>query len=607
MRLPYLLAFGLLAISACKGGEKAGDTAAVADSDLLVTPPVGGQGTTVTVKLETSRSFFNYSGVITADFGDGVVVDDVTVTDGWTAVADLTIEPDAELGGRDVSVDMDGTNLNLADGFEVISQSFEVDPGSARIGETVDLTFLGHNTDWSSGVTWPVLGDDIEVLDFTVLSNTLATGSVVIAPDAIPGLRDVTLAGGGESLTLYDGFKVDRVGLAATFDPTEATQGKTVEFTVVGRDTNFSSSTTLAFYDAWGVNPDISVDSVTVLDAENLYGRMTLSNAAALGMRDVLVTTTGTSTGDEGVLIPDAFEVLGGDTDLTDVAISLTFTVVRGIDNETGEISESVDASCVFFIPVDPSCPADPEDDPSECTDGADNDEDGFLDCLDSDCGNSGVCPGPSPYDVDVVIESPDNGEVDCPNPRTVGAGDVVWLESATNTVTLERYDDVSSGMTYYVGVGLTMDDYVPGEAYALHTQGEEGGVAEYVLDGVLLTVPADWYLLTPPLWNNDTHSRAEDFDFTWTPALTYPDATFAASLAGTLEATGTSGAIAALPWDDGVFGFAASDVQQLSAGPATFSAYSVIKGPYFGLPDSIYQTNQAKSYIYEQGSLVLE
>ena len=205
------------------------------------------------------------------------------------------------------------------------------------------------------------------------------------------------------------------------------------------------------------------------------------------------------------------------------------------------------------------------------------------------------------------MIESPNNGSVDCPTARTVGAGDYVWLESGSNTVTLERYEDTSSGSIYYVGVGLTMDDYVPGETYALHTQGEDGGVAEYVLDGVLPTVPADWHLLTPPLWNNDTHSLAEDFDFTWTPALTYPDAIFAASLAGTLAATGTSGAISALPWDDGEFAFSASDVEQLSAGQATFSAYSVIKGPYFGLPDSIYQSNQAQSYIYEQGSLVLE
>jgi hypothetical protein len=37
------------------------------------------------------------------------------------------------------------------------------------------------------------------------------------------------------------------------------------------------------------------------------------------------------------------------------------------------------------------------------------------------------------------------------------------------------------------------------------------------------------------------------------------------------------------------------------------FTAYSFIEGRPFGLQESRYQDNQAKSYIYLQASLVLE
>lgn len=605
MSLARLLLLVPLLTVACENPDKdasSDDSGDAVAYGLTVHPGLGGQGTSLEVELEASASFFDYEGVASADFGEGITVDEVTVLDPWTAVATLTIDDDAEVGARDVTALMGSSELTRADGFQVIAESFTLDPDTAYMGETVEVTFLGRNTSWESGITWPVFGDDIEVLDFTVLSETLSAATLVVNPDALPGWRDVDMTEGPETLTLYDGFKVDRVGIAATFDPVEAEQGDTVDFTIYGRGTNFSSASDLSFFDTWGENGDIVVDTITVLDAENLYGRMTLSNAASLGGRDVLVTTD-----DEGVYIEDAFTVVGGAFSLEDVAISLSFTVVRGIDNATGDMSESVQASCVFFIPLDPACPPDPEDDGSECTDGVDNDDDEYIDCLDSDCSASGVCPGPSPYDVQVTVESPGNGEVDCPSPQTVGAGDYVWLESDANVVTLERYEDTSSGQIYYVASNLTMDDYVPGTTYALHTSGETDGVEEEYIDEALVTVPADWELLSPELWNNFTHNRAEDFTFTWTPALTYPDAIFAASVAGTLVSTGESGAVSSLPWDDGEHAFTADEIDDLDAGGAYFTAYSFIEGPEFGLPESIYQTNTSTSYIYLQAYMVLE
>ena len=60
--------------------------------------------------------------------------------------------------------------------------------------------------------------------------------------------------------------------------------------------------------------------------------------------------------------------------------------------------------------------------------------------------------------------------------------GDFVWLESDENIVTLEKTFDAASGMVRYTAPDLVLADYVPNNIYDLHTQGEEGGIGEYLL-----------------------------------------------------------------------------------------------------------------------------
>ncbi len=598
-RLAPLLALLLsLGLAGCADDTEAGDeeTTQAGPASLSAYPPVGGQGTTLELDLSASRSFFAFDGT-TVDLGDGITIDAVTVSDGWGATARLTIDPSAALGSRDIVVSSGDRTKTLTDAFEVISESFTVTPSSARIGETADVDLLGVNTTWMQGSTWPSFGAGVEVDTFTVLSETLATATVSVDPDALPGWRNVVVdAGGGNVVTAYDGLLVDRVSLAATFDPEVAEQGDTVEFTIRARGTSFREDRLpqISFVDRFGANPDIVVDNLVWLDAENVYGQMTLSNAAALGMREVRL-----DNGDEGIVIPDAFEVIGGDWSIDEVAVDLSFTVVRSKDNTTGEVSESVRASCTFFIPLDPPCPGPPSGSgtpPPSVGKETELDGNGFGGAEASE-GGAGE----------------DNAE-DCPFPKTLSAGDYVWLESDSNVVTLEKVEDASSGMLTYQGQGLTMADYVPNEAYDLHTQGapEGEGIGEYVLDDVVLTVPRDWQWLTPDLWGNYTHDRAEDFVFTWTPTGSYPDALFVVDIfternPGPLSMEGWFGYLQAFPFDDGVHAFTAAEMSFLAPGQVPVNAYTFKLGPEFGLPGSIYQTNQAVSYIYLAQTLFLE
>ena len=163
--LLFALCLGSIACERDKASEGEGEGASA--SELTVSPPVGGQGTTLSVELDTDYNFYSTSGTLTADFGPGVTVDEIEIQDGWNALATVTVDPGAELGSRDVIVKMDDSTLTRTAGFDVIADSFSIDPGSARIGESVEVTFLGKNTDWTSGVTWPTFGDNIEVYSVT--------------------------------------------------------------------------------------------------------------------------------------------------------------------------------------------------------------------------------------------------------------------------------------------------------------------------------------------------------------------------------------------------------------------------------------------------------
>lgn len=603
MRLALLLAAPLLLV-ACGDDAKSGpDDALVGETDAITFwPPEAGRGTTFDARLSSGRSLFEFGTTTLAVAGDGVVVNSVQVLDGWTAVANLTVEEGAELGPRDVAITTSASTSTLSEALRVVEDSLTLEPARARIGETLEVEIVGNRTTWDPGRTSATFGDGVDVLDVDVLSESFAIATVTVRRDAVPGLRDVRMTTGANATTRYGGFQVDRVALSALFDPATATQGETVEFTVFGSGTRFDEDTELSFWKDGYENGDVVIDSITVIDSENLWGRMTVSNAAELGTRDVLVWSDG-----EGAFIDDAFSIDGADLDLGNVAISLGFNVTRAIDNATGRISERVNGQAIFYLPLDPPCPNSPE--AYACSDGRDNDSDGYTDCYDNDCSSDPSCGGgPQPYDNNGVFQTyQTGGSADCPSPITVGAGEHVWFESACNIVQLDRQVDAATGMIYY-SAPLTLEDYCFDQLYDLHTQGEEGGIGEYVLEGVQPTVPADFSLLDPLWWGDFTHPRSRDLTYTWTPAQTYPDAFFVTSISGILEATGEGGYAGSLPWDDGEHSYTSAELSQLTAGPAQFAAYSVIpEGPPFGFPFSTIQNNTSSTYVYIGGSLVLE
>lgn len=589
-----------LALVAC-------DPAADADKEtrepeggvLSFWPPEAGRGTTLTARVTAGASIFEFEGNALS-LGQGITVDSFTVLDGWTATAELTVAADASLGARDAKLGTSKGDFSIGEALTIVDDSFALSPDRAKIGESVEVEFIGQNTEWTPGVTWAGFGEGVTVDAVDVLSETFMLAQVTVSPGAVPGLRDVYVSEGPELTTQYNAFQVDRVGLGAIFDPPELTQGQSAQFTITGIDTHFTDESEIYFYQNGDEKEDIIIDRLTAEDGEFLRGQLTVSNAAELGTRDVLIVTDG-----EGVFIEDATTVLDAEIDLSQVGISRSFYVLRGIDNSTGAISERVSVQVIFYLPLEPACPPEPE---SSCGDWYDNDDDGYTDCYDSDCSSDPACGGgPQPYDSNGVFETFSSaGEADCPPNETVGAGDHVWLESDCNIVTLDRYVDGSSGMIYYTAE-VSLDDYCFDQMYALHTEGEDGGIPEEVVESIIPTVPADFSMIDPGWWGNFTHNRAQDLTYTWTPAETYPDAYFVTNISGRLvDPKNATGYIGSLPWDDGEHTYTSDELSALESGSASFAAYSLIFGPEVGFTFSTIKTD-SQSYVYVGGSLVLE
>lgn len=574
--LPWIVVLAALT-SACKRDET-DDTDPTENPDdaplrLALSPAVAGQGTRLEVHLDATRSTFVY-GQTGLQLGAGVTVEDLIVEDGYNAVARVAVDPDAALGLRDATVTVGSQETQLPAAFQVIAESFAMTPGAGIMGETVEVAFVGHDTHWQTGFTWPGFGDDIDILDFQVVSETEATARIAIHPDARPGPRDVSMNEGEHVVTSYDVFTVDRQVITAFFDPPEGYQGDTLDFTVTGLNTDFTADTLLGFWDDAGPNADIEILELQVLDAETAYGRMRLSNAARLGTRDLVIVYE-----EETVLVPDAFEVLDAEPDLSDIYVGLRFDVERAIDNGTGELLEDVIGMAYFLIPLDPPCGA-----------------------------SSPPGEGPMPYDMNGVWPVPPEAPpVDCPDPETVSAGDQVWFVGPENTVTLDKDVIPATGQIIYWGNDLTLADYHFNTMYDLEAPGDPEGIPAFYVEDVQPTVPADYYLTAPAFWGDLTLDRGAEFPYEWTPAQTYPDAIFATSINGMLEADGEAGFAGSLPWDDGRHSYKAGELAQLQAGPVSFSAASFVEGPYFGLPFSSIQTCKSDSTVSTVAQMILQ
>jgi hypothetical protein len=264
----------------------------------VVSPPTGHQGdTNLSVHLTGLNTHF-INGTSTANFGAGITVNSLSVSDSTDAIANISIDPGATIGSRSVTVTTNAETATITGGFSVLAglpQLVSATPNSAQAGSTLNVVINGEFTTFQQGFSTVAFGPGITVNSVAVSSIAQLTANISINSNANLGSRDVTVTTNSQSETLSGGFTVTAGTPAITqINPNIGVPGQTVAVTIYGQYTNWVQGTTTASF-----GPSISVGGaaegatgpVTVTNATTLTANLTIDPDASFGPVDVIVTT----------------------------------------------------------------------------------------------------------------------------------------------------------------------------------------------------------------------------------------------------------------------------------------------------------------------------
>jgi len=257
-----------------------------------VSPVSAQQGESLTVQIIGQYTHFQ-QGTTTVTFGEGITLDSpITVQDNQTIDAQITVDSLAYLGARTITVTTGGETASL-------NHAIIVQPGTPILlssgpslgvqQQSVTLTILGQLTQWTQYPPTVSVGPGISVGTPNVSSDTALSVGILISPFAYIGSRDVTVTAGSQVLTLPNAFLVAQGPAAiSAVSPASADQGATLDITVTGTNTNFSSGITAASFGS-----GITANSVSVTDSTHAVVNITTAAFATPGQRDVTLTTQG--------------------------------------------------------------------------------------------------------------------------------------------------------------------------------------------------------------------------------------------------------------------------------------------------------------------------
>ena len=256
------------------------------------TPSSGNRGEAA--KTETIAGT-NFTGATAVSFGAGITVNDFNVDTAIQITAHITIAWDATLGLRNVSVTTPIGMGTLTDGYTVNAPTPTVTlcaPDSGNRGQSLlDVTITGTGFVGATVVSYS--GTGVTVNDFSVVNSTSITGHITIDWDATLNARNITVTTPGGPGTGNNLFTVNAPAPTVTLaTPDSAKRTETKNIVLAG--TGFIGATVVSF------GADITVNSFSVDSSIQITASITIAVGAALGARNVSVTTpggTGTGTG----------------------------------------------------------------------------------------------------------------------------------------------------------------------------------------------------------------------------------------------------------------------------------------------------------------------
>ncbi len=541
----------------------------------------------------------------------------------------------------------------------------ELLPDSASAGVPRSIVVRGLNTEWEAGDVRIDFGEGVGVPALIVDSSFQLTAQVLVADDAVPGARDVTItwAEGQREAYLRDAFFVEQGSISLS--PDRASLGDTVEVEITGWSTLFQSGHTIVSF-----GPEVVLEDVDVLSSSRIVVTLHVPHRSVPGPVDVAVYNPGLevytlSSGfwidrDANTMTIDPAEAWQGQTlearvyaeDASFFDGSTTLDLGTGVVTQQLQVSNSerliaelrignnaqigprdvvvttttpqgtetrvlVDGFTVHPVEADPlrarvslsygiSFVFDPEVcefDTIVYASGV------FYEPNDFPCPQSGAFSTlavPPHYDLPGTGFTMSGGATDCPATKTFDAGPYVELVAGEDVVTLDRLVHSITGRITYRAYGLDIPDYVTDTSFALVTPGGDGGVHElppWTIPDALRTLPRV-YLQHGPDYCGLQQPLDEPMTVLWDPAETYDEADMYLYLLGAAQDEGVP-IMMVYPWDDGEFTYSADTLSFFTDGPAML-LQNAFRQTRFDVPGSSF-TNAgfAQSSILWRGSFL--
>jgi hypothetical protein len=264
-------------------------TVATGPTISSTSPAARPQGSSVSLQINGT----GYAGVPSvAISGTGISVTSVASPNTTKVTATLTIDPDAPLGPRTITV----TNANL--GAAVCSDCFTVNPMPtigqpsprfAARSQTLNVTIPGTN--FQPGAT-AAFGAGVTVNSTTVNSATQITANITTISTATLGDYSVTVTNPDTGAATCTGcFTVGTPPTVTSTSPSAVGVGAT------NLDVTVNGSGFLSLAEASVSGTGVTVNSTTLLSATQLRVNLTIAANATTGTRDITVTNTNTGTG----------------------------------------------------------------------------------------------------------------------------------------------------------------------------------------------------------------------------------------------------------------------------------------------------------------------
>jgi len=307
-----------------------------------ITPSLGVPGTVVAVRINGT----GFSSGMTIDAGDGIAVSAVASFGSFTN-ATFTIANSASAGVHNVAI-TNSVGTSNAVQFTVVNQAptlTSVTPNSGILGTTVAITIDGINfvapltINAGSGIFAPILN---------AVSPTQASLTISINSNAALGLRDLTVtspAGTSNPVT----FTINPVpAVLNSITPNQAGQGSTVEMSLIG--SGFNAPMTV------DAGLGITASNVVVLSAISAKATLAISDTAALGVRNLTVTTSANTSNPRSLTIVPPFPDLSvTDTRASSFGVGFNEDYLVTIRNNgavptTGPTTLTYDFSTVTYV-----------------------------------------------------------------------------------------------------------------------------------------------------------------------------------------------------------------------------------------------------------------